>query len=93
MVYEGLDPDAQYVVRSTGYGQALLRINGERVEPTINGTRMGEVKEFPVHSRFVKNRKLVLTWDRPPNEENLNWRRQSRLAEVWLLKKPTASGR
>ncbi len=93
MVYEGLDPDAQYVVRSTGYGQALLRINGERVEPTIDGSRMGEFKEFPVASRFVKNRKLVLTWDHPPNEEKLNWRRQSRLAEVWLLKKPAAPGR
>lgn len=93
LVYEGVDPDAHYVVRSTGYGQALLRINSERVEPTIDGTRMGEFKEFPVDSRFVKNRRLVLTWDRPPNEEKLNWRRQSRLAEVWLLKKPAASGR
>ena len=93
MVYEGLDPNAQYVVRSTGYGQALLRINGERVAPTIDGTQMGEIKEFPVDSRFIKNRKLVLTWDRPPNEEKLNWRRQSRLAEVWLLKKPAPSGR
>jgi hypothetical protein len=91
IVYEGLDPDAQYVVRSTGYGQALLRINGERVEPTINGTQMGEFKEFPVASRFVKNRKLTLTWDRPVNEEKLNWRRQSRLAELWLLKKPAAT--
>ena len=90
MLHEGLDPDAHYVVRSTGYGQALLRINGERVEPTINGTQMGEFKEFPVASRFVKSRKLVLTWDRPLNEENLNWRRQSRLAEVWLLKSPGA---
>jgi hypothetical protein len=93
MVYEGLDPDSQYVVRSTGYGQAFLRINGERVEPTIDGTQMGEFKEFPVDSRFVKNRKLVLTWDGPPNEEKLNWRRQSRLAEVWLLKKPDSTAR
>jgi hypothetical protein len=90
VVYEGLDPNAAYVVRSTGYGQALLRINGERIEPTVNGTQMGEFKEFPVAPRFVKNRKLVLTWDRPQNEEKLNWRRQSRLAEVWLLKNPGA---
>jgi len=86
VVYEGIDPNAEYVVRSTGYGQALLRINGERVEPTLNGTRMGEFKEFAVAPRFVKARKLVLTWDPPQNEENLNWRQQSRLAEVWLLK-------
>ena len=91
MVYEGLDPDSQYLVRSTGYGQVVLRINGEHVAPTINGTQMGEFKEFPVDSRFVKNRKLVLTWDAPPNKEKLSWRRQSRLAEVWLLKKHGAT--
>lgn len=40
MVYKELDPDATYIVRFTGYGQALLRINGERIEPTINGKQM-----------------------------------------------------
>jgi hypothetical protein len=88
VVYGGLDPDANYVVRSTGYGQALLRINGKRVEPTINGTQMGQFKEFPVASGYVKDRKVVLTWDRSENEENLNWRHQSRLAEVWLPRDP-----
>ena len=90
VVYEGLDPSASYIVRSTGYGQALLRINGERVTPTIEGKDMSEFKEFPVLPRFVRNRKLVLTWDRPANEEKLNWRQQSRLAEVWLLKNPSS---
>ncbi|HEX5410713.1 MAG TPA: twin-arginine translocation signal domain-containing protein [Terriglobia bacterium] len=90
VVYDGLDPNADYVIRSTGYGQALLRINGERVEPTVNGTGMGQFKEFPVAPRLLKNRKLVLTWDRPLNEEKLNWRRQFRIAEVWLLKNPGA---
>ena len=33
VVYEGLPEDGSYVVQSTGYGQALLRINGERVTP------------------------------------------------------------
>ncbi len=86
VVYEGLDPDARYAVRSTGYGQALLRINGERVQPTINGTQMGEFKEFPVAAKYVKDRKITLTWDRPVNEQKLNWRQRSRLAEVWLIK-------
>lgn len=87
VVYEGLDPGATYVVRSTGYGQALLRINGERVVPSIDGKQMGEFKEFPVDSKFVKDRKLTLTWDRPAGEERLNWRQRSRLAEVWLIRK------
>ena len=48
MVYEGLDPAAHYVVRSSGYGQALPRVNGQRVEPSLNGKEMGEFKEFAV---------------------------------------------
>jgi hypothetical protein len=87
MVYEGLDPNASYVVRSTGYGQALLRLNGERVEPAVDGKEMGEFAEFAVPSKYVKDRKLTLTWDRPMNEGGLNWRKRSRLAEVWLLRK------
>jgi len=86
-VYDGLDQRATYVVRSSGYGQALMRINGERVAPSIDGKEMEEFKEFPVNSKFLKDRKLVLTWDRPTGEEHLNWRQHSRLAEVWLIKK------
>jgi len=48
---------------------------------------MGEFKEFPVESRFLKNRKITLTFDKATGEENLNWREKSRLSEVWLLKK------
>jgi hypothetical protein len=48
---------------------------------------MGEFKEFAVPSKYVKDRKLVLTWDRPTGEGDLNWRKKSRLSEVWLLKK------
>ena len=87
MVYEGLSESGEYAVRSSGFGQALLRINGERVAPAVDGRRVGEFKEFPVAPKFVRNGKLVLTWDRPENEEHLNWREHSRLAEVWLLKK------
>ena len=87
LVYEGLAENGAYVVRSSGFGQALLRINGELVPPTLDGRQMGEFKEFPVAPKFLRTGKLVLTWDRPMNEEHLNWRNQSRLAEVWLLKK------
>ena len=86
IVYEGVDPNGTYVVRSTGSGQALLRINGERVESSVLNKQMEGLREFPVASQYVKNRKLVLTWDRPKNEEKLNWRNKSRLSEVWLIK-------
>ena len=87
MIYEGLDPGAAYVVRTSGAGQANLRINGERVMPVIDGKKMGEFKEFPVDPRFLKDRKLVLTFDQPVGEEDLNWRNKSRLAEVWLIRR------
>ena len=76
------------MVRSTGQGQALLRINGDRVEPTIDGKKMGEFKEFPVPASYMKTGRLVLTWDPPLGEEHLNWRQHSRLSEVWLIKQP-----
>ena len=87
MAYDGLDSSATYVVRTTGAGQSNLRINGERVPPTIDGSKMGEFKEFLVDPKFLKAGKIVLTWDKAVGEENLNWRDKSRLAEVWLLKR------
>lgn len=87
LVYEGLDPNASYIVRSAGYGKALLRIDGERAAPFADGTKMGDIKEFNVPSNSLKDRKLVLTWDIPDDEGHLNWRQRSRLAEVWLIRK------
>lgn len=87
VIYEALDPAATYMVRSSGYGQALLRINGERVQPTSDGREMGDIKEFPVDRRFYQDRRLTLTWDVPTDEKHLNWRKHSRLAEVWLIRK------
>ena len=86
IVYEGLDPSATYTVRSTGAGQANLRINDERIEPTVDGKNMGEIKAFPVPARLLKDRRLILTWDRATGEEHLNWRNKSRLSEVWLIR-------
>jgi hypothetical protein len=90
VMYEAVDPDAAYIVRSTGYRQALLRINGERVQPTLDGQEMGEFKEFPVPQRLVRTRRLKLTWDHPVGEEHLNWRNTSRLSEVWLIRQPAS---
>jgi hypothetical protein len=88
MVYEGLDPSAKYVVRTTGYGQALLKMDGMRVRPVKDGQEIGEMKEFPVPPSLLTDARLVLTWDRAGDEEHLNWRQQSRLSEVWLIKLP-----
>jgi hypothetical protein len=84
--YEHIDPNAGYVVRMTGYGAALTRINGQRVTPTTYGRGIGEIKEFPVPRDAVQSGQLVVTWDQP-DEAHLNWREQSRISEIWLLKK------
>lgn len=84
LVYEGLDTQREYVVRSSGRGEALLRINGERVQPTQYDTELGGIKEFPVPREAVATGRLTLTWDKP-DEEHLNWRKQSFLSEVWLI--------
>jgi hypothetical protein len=85
--YEQIDPNAAYVIRITGYGEALTRINQQRVTPTIYGRGIGEIKEFPVPGEAVRSGQITVTWD-VPNEAHLNWRQQSRLTEIWLLKKP-----
>lgn len=83
--YDGLDADADYVVRTTGIGQCLLRVNGERVTPTIDGKEVGEIKEFPVPKSLYEDGTIVLTFD-VPHEPGINWRQMSRLTEFWLIK-------
>jgi hypothetical protein len=84
--YDGLDPTARYAVRTSGFGECLLRIDGERVPPTIDGKEIGEFKEFPVPQHLLADGTLVLTFD-VPHEPHLNWRQQSRLTELWLLRR------
>lgn len=86
VVYEGLDPDADYVVRCGGLGQFLLRVDGERVEIQHERAELGEARDFPVPQKHLADRKIELTWDRPGGESHLNWRQHSRLCEIWLLK-------
>ena len=85
MHYTGLDPKADYVIRTTGYGTCLLSIDGERVQPAIDNKGIGEFKEFSVPKALLTDGTLHLTFERPA--ERVNWRYQSRLSELWLLKK------
>lgn len=83
--YEQLDPQANYIVRTTGYGQCLLRIDGERVFPIQSGKDIGAINTFPVPRAALQDRQITLTFDRP-NEPGINWRYTSRLSEVWLIR-------
>jgi hypothetical protein len=85
MHYTGLDPKGEYVIRTTGFGKCMLSIDGERVRPIIDCEGIGEFKEFPVPKDLLADGTLRLTFERPA--ERVNWRYQSRLSELWLLKK------
>jgi len=89
--YTGLDPEADYVVRTTGYGDCFLRANSIRLVPAVYGKGLGDIKEFPVPRGLYRDGMLTLTFD-PTFEPDLNWRVQSRLTEVWLIKKASPVG-
>ena len=83
--YDDLDANADYLVRVSGYGEALLRANGELLKPTKYAKGFEEFKEFPLPKELIKEGKLEITFDKP-DEEHLNWRKQSRVTDVWILK-------
>ncbi len=84
VVYEALDPDGRYVLRTSGYGQHLPSADG--VPLTALGS--GERREFAIPAELLADRRLELTFTIPANEGHLNWRQRSRLAELWLVKLP-----
>ncbi len=85
--YDELDPKADYIIRVTGYGEALLRANGKRLIPTIYNKGFEQFKEFPLPKELIKDGRLKITFDKP-DEEHLNWRKQSRVTDVWILRMP-----
>ncbi len=44
-----------------------------------------QFKEFPLPKNLIKEGKLNISFDKP-DEEHLNWRKQSRVTDVWILK-------
>ena len=87
MVYEGLDPEADYIFRVSGLGTLRVMVNGKKIEP-LNGEKIaiGGFIDFPIDKELLKERKLEVTFIPPTDEDHLNWRHKSRLAEAWLLK-------
>lgn len=83
--YNELDPNSNYLIRVSGYGEALLRANGVRLTPTKYEKGFEQFKEFPLSKELIKAGKLKITFDKP-DEEHLNWRQQSRVTDVWVLK-------
>lgn len=83
--YGKLDSAANYLIRVSGYGEALLRANGTRLTPIKYDKDLETFKEFQLPKELIKEGELTLTFDRP-NEAHLNWRQYSKVTEVWLIR-------
>jgi hypothetical protein len=84
--YEDLDFNGKYIIRVSGYGEALIRVDGERLEPTMYNKGIGEFKEFVVPDHLIRDGKIRVSFDRP-EESNLRWSKYSHISDVWLIKK------
>ena len=84
--YEDLDPDARYIVRIAGYGEALIRIDGHRLHPLVYDKEREGFKEFVVPKSVVGDGQITITFDRP-EESHLRWKFYSSVSDVWLIKR------
>jgi hypothetical protein len=85
--YEALDPEANYVLRLTGCGKAMIKADGSFITTSLEPVEVGEFMEFTIPHAATKDGALSITFDRPQDEAHLNWRQQSRVSEAWLLKR------
>lgn len=83
--YDNLQPDARYIIRVVGAGEALLRVDGHRLSPTVYNRETETVKEWIVPLSLTQDGQLHVTFDEP-EESHLNWRKQSKISDIWLLK-------
>jgi hypothetical protein len=83
--YDNLDPGARYMIRVVGYGEALLRIDGKRLSPVVYNKEQDSVKEWIVPLSLTQDGKISVTFD-GPEESDLNWRKNSKISDIWLLK-------
>jgi hypothetical protein len=85
--YINLDPNGRYRIRVSGRGEALLRVDGERLDPVVYDKEIGGFKEFVVPMNMVGDGKIHVSFDRP-EESQIRWTSQSHVSDVWLLKAP-----
>jgi hypothetical protein len=85
--YDNLDPRARYIIRVAGEGDALLRVDGRRLSPVVYNKEPETFKEWIVPLSLTQDGKISVTFD-GPEESGLNWRKQSKISDIWLLKQP-----
>jgi hypothetical protein len=84
--YDNLDPSGRYIIRVAGSGDALLRVDGVRLAPILYSKEPESFKEWIVPVSLTKDGKISVTFD-GPEESDLNWRKQSKISDIWLLKR------
>jgi hypothetical protein len=85
LFYENLDFNGRYIIRVAGRGDALLRVDGQRLDPLIYNKEIGGFKEFVIPMNLYGDGTLKVTFDRP-EESKIRWSSQSHVSDVWLLK-------
>lgn len=84
--YTRLEPGVRYIIRVCGFGDALLRVDGVRLSPVVYNKEADGFKEWIVPLSLTGDGKITITFDEP-EESELNWRKHSRISDVWLLKR------
>ncbi|KAA3613366.1 MAG: hypothetical protein DWQ05_17915 [Calditrichaeota bacterium] len=84
--YENLDFNGRYIIRVCGQGDALIRVDGERLEPVLYNKDRGEFKEFVVPKHITQDGKMRVSFDKP-EESHLRWTKFSHISDVWVIKR------
>ena len=84
--YINLDLNGRYNIRVSGRGEALLRVDGMRLDPIVYNKEIGGFKEFVVPKNLTQDGSIKVTFDRP-EESHIRWSSQSHVSDVWLIKK------
>ncbi len=86
LFYENLDLNGRYIIRVSGRGDALLRVDGERLDPVVYDKEIGGFKEFVVPKNLTMDGTIKVTFDQP-EESHIRWTLQSNVSDLWLIKK------
>lgn len=83
--YTNLDPNGRYKIQVCGSGDALLRVDNQRIYPVIYHKDGEGFKEWVLPKTTTADGKITVSFDEP-EESNLNWRKQSKISDIWLIK-------
>jgi hypothetical protein len=83
--YTDLDPNGRYKIQVCGSGDALLRVDGQRLSPVIYNKDGDGFKEWIIPLSATGDGKISVSFDEP-EESGLNWRKQSKISDIWLIK-------